>query len=304
MRIDNKKGAREKSLRRLHDGHDVPSDDAPDPLDSTNAINRQLKVVNYQTELKKIHQEEEEKQENEQFRLLQQTCDKRRAAKINTGNTAALVPTNENEDFDEDTCIEGCVNGDDDVDPDHDDSDSSDDDSDDSDGSDSDEDGDQSNEEDRKLPGLKSKRLNDGGAELKNDRDIDRHGDDFAMACNAALEGLKPGAAAGVEGNADLNKDLNLEVETAIDEGENESLLAEKVGGESHNFKVGTGEDATIGTTEENLDVVPVTASKKINQFVVQQLKSLENKSWGNLFENDLQVKPGSLAPLPNNKNF
>ena len=126
---------------------------------------------------------------------------------------------------------------------------------------------------------LKSKHLSDREAELKNDRDIDRHGDDFAMACNAALEGFKPGAAAGVEGNADLNKDLNLEVETAIDEGENESLLAEKVGGESHNFKVGTGEDATIGTTEENLDVVPVTASKKINQFVVQQLKSLENKS-------------------------
>ena len=95
-----------------------------------------------------------------------------------------------------------------------------------------------------------------------------------------------------------------MEVEPTINEGGNESLLTEKVGDESHNSKVGTGEDATIGTAEENLDVIPVAASKEIDQFVVQQLKSLENKSGGNLFQNDLQVKPGSMAPLPNNKTF
>ena len=71
MKIDKKKVAREKVLKRLHSGYDMPGDDVPDPLGSTNEINRQLKVVNHQIELRKMEREEEEKQENERFRLSQ-----------------------------------------------------------------------------------------------------------------------------------------------------------------------------------------------------------------------------------------
>ena len=41
-----------------------------------------------------------------------------------------------------------------------------------------------------------------------------------------------------------------------------------------------------------------------LSLFVMQQLKSLENKSGGHFFENDLQVKAGSMAPLPIHNPF
>ena len=63
---------------------------------------------------------------------------------------------------------------------------------------------------------LKTKSMRDGEVELKSERDIDEHGEEFVRIYNNALEGIVKGTADKVEGSKDLNTDLELEVDTEI----------------------------------------------------------------------------------------
>ena len=65
MRIKQSKVVKDKALRRLHNGFDIPEDDMIDDMDSVEEMERQLRIINHQTEKRKMEREEEEKQEKE-----------------------------------------------------------------------------------------------------------------------------------------------------------------------------------------------------------------------------------------------